>query len=257
MTKGYVMMVEDSASDYQRTRAHLIANGYTVGPFIDNYESAILNLKIVQPNFILLDIDLASAQSGLDLAEHVVYNYRIPIIFVSMQYRYEVLKQASRYSSLFVTKLDDGYLQQLSIQLDMCSLMKGQMALAREDQLQVLPLFTNKVGGTGKSLDARTQRKLIIDKREIFYLETDVHKRNYRRVICKNGMAYNTSLTLRAMIHILGDGYRKIKKDTVLNFNYFESFIDSKTIMACGKKFSLGARYAQDIESYLAETGRQ
>lgn len=81
--KKQILIVEDEALIADHLAACLETEGYGVqGPY-DEAEAALTHLKTHRPDLILLDIQLAGALDGVDVAAAVLSTSRIPIVYLT------------------------------------------------------------------------------------------------------------------------------------------------------------------------------
>lgn len=78
-----ILIVEDTAITAKGIKSQLLKMGYERIDIAINYEKAMRNIQVEIPDLILLDVDLNSTHTGIDLAnEKEVFN-KVPIIYIT------------------------------------------------------------------------------------------------------------------------------------------------------------------------------
>jgi DNA-binding LytR/AlgR family response regulator len=78
-----ILIVEDEIIIAMDMDSILCSNGYEViGPAVD-FESAITMIKMKKPDLALLDINLHGKKDGIDIAEKINEEFKIPFIFTT------------------------------------------------------------------------------------------------------------------------------------------------------------------------------
>ena len=78
-----VLLVEDDWIIAKEISYNLQDMGFEVAGCIDNAEEALKQIKIIQPDLIILDIDLAGEMTGIELATQLKKEGNIPFIFLT------------------------------------------------------------------------------------------------------------------------------------------------------------------------------
>jgi DNA-binding LytR/AlgR family response regulator len=78
-----ILIVEDEALIADHLAACLIAEGYAVDAILDSAEDALAHLQTARPDLALLDIQLAGALDGVDLAMAILGGSQIPVVFLT------------------------------------------------------------------------------------------------------------------------------------------------------------------------------
>ena len=88
-----ILIVEDNALRAKGIKSHLLKMGYQLVFMASNYEKAMHSIKEEKPDLILLDVDLKSTHTGVDIGnEKEVFN-TIPIIYITSFDDSEILKK--------------------------------------------------------------------------------------------------------------------------------------------------------------------
>lgn len=78
-----VLLVEDDWIIAKEISYNLQDMGFEVAGCIDNAEDALKQIKIIQPDLVILDIDLAGEMTGIELATQLKKESNIPFIFLT------------------------------------------------------------------------------------------------------------------------------------------------------------------------------
>jgi DNA-binding NtrC family response regulator len=91
--KKKILIVEDGIVEANNLRIIMENAGYAVSGLVDSYERAIASLKEERPDLVLLDIFLAGAKTGIDIAR-VLKERNIAFIYLSANSNKETLELA-------------------------------------------------------------------------------------------------------------------------------------------------------------------
>jgi len=91
--KKKILIVEDGIVEANNLRVIMENAGYAVSGLVDSYEGAIASLEKEIPDLVLLDIFLAGAKTGIDIA-HVLKERNIAFIYLSANSNKETLERA-------------------------------------------------------------------------------------------------------------------------------------------------------------------
>jgi PAS domain S-box-containing protein len=83
MSEAKIMIVEDEAITGMDIRRSLTEMGYSVCAIATTGELAIRKAGELHPDLILMDIMLAGKMSGIEAAEKILQEYRIPVVYLT------------------------------------------------------------------------------------------------------------------------------------------------------------------------------
>ncbi len=78
-----ILIVENEPEYYFNFRDILINNGFIVDDFCATYEDAMELIERNNPDLVVLDIDLDSKKTGIDLGNYLFQNTNVPFIFMT------------------------------------------------------------------------------------------------------------------------------------------------------------------------------
>jgi DNA-binding LytR/AlgR family response regulator len=82
-TDKNILIIEDEYPIAMDMEMRLQKMGYNVVAIANTYKDALSSLHEVAPDIVLLDINLNSDKSGIDIAEIINSKFKIPIVFVT------------------------------------------------------------------------------------------------------------------------------------------------------------------------------
>lgn len=83
MSEASILIVEDEAVTSMDIRKSLIEMGYSVCAIATTGELAVRNAGELHPDLILMDIMLAGKMNGIEAAELIKKQYRIPVVYLT------------------------------------------------------------------------------------------------------------------------------------------------------------------------------
>ncbi len=100
-----VLIVEDEPLIAKNIGMYLNNNDYEVAGIAYDPEDAFYQLKKMQPDFAILDINLESDKTGIDIAEYINRNNFIPFIYLTSYSDKETIEKAKQTNpSGFIVK---------------------------------------------------------------------------------------------------------------------------------------------------------
>ncbi|MBK8624732.1 MAG: response regulator transcription factor [Saprospiraceae bacterium] len=205
-----VLLVEDDA-EYSSLLKDILVNDIDLNVIdvVDNYESAIKVLKLINPDLLITDIDLKGEKTGIDIA-NVAANNKIPIIFISSNEDRKVYDRALKSgSNTFIVKP----FHKLTLESAIRAALPEKYESCLNDRIIL------KSGTTTN----------VIYKSEVNWLESE---RNYTTIICKDKkIVVRNSFT--ELIKLFGEDFilrvhksYAIPKDRIKVINFSKSIID-------------------------------
>ncbi|MBL7733171.1 MAG: response regulator transcription factor [Chitinophagaceae bacterium] len=91
-----VLIAEDEPLIAKNIGMYLNNNDYEVAAIAYDAEEALHQLKRLQPDFAILDINLESEQDGIDIAEYINKNNFIPFVFLTSYSDKETIERAKK-----------------------------------------------------------------------------------------------------------------------------------------------------------------
>ncbi len=94
MTNNNVMIVEDDEITAMNLKISLEKQGYIVTEVCDNAEDAKEKLTTIKPDIVIVDISLQESNDGIELAQRIRDEHRIPFIFLTSYSDDNIIAQA-------------------------------------------------------------------------------------------------------------------------------------------------------------------
>lgn len=89
-----ILIVEDEPILAMAMEAKLKKLGFGVSGIATTPDNAILHMQNRHPDLAIVDINLNSSKTGIDVATYIWKNFHIPIIFLTSYYNDKILNQA-------------------------------------------------------------------------------------------------------------------------------------------------------------------
>jgi DNA-binding NarL/FixJ family response regulator len=96
MSEFRILIVEDEAIIAQHIAVYLNTNDFMVSGIAYDDEEAMLQLRNNTPDAVILDINLDSASDGIEIAEYINKNMRIPFLFLTSHADKDTLERAKK-----------------------------------------------------------------------------------------------------------------------------------------------------------------
>ncbi len=100
MTGVRILVVEDEPLIADDIANQLRINDFEISGIAYDYEDAVYELKFNAPDAVVLDINLGSGKTGVDIAEVINEKYDLPFIFLTSYADKETLERAKRTEPL-------------------------------------------------------------------------------------------------------------------------------------------------------------
>lgn len=100
MTGVRILVVEDEPLIADDIANQLRINDFEISAIAYDYEDAVYELKFNVPDAVVLDINLGSGKTGVDIAEVINEKYGLPFIYLTSYADKETLERAKRTEPL-------------------------------------------------------------------------------------------------------------------------------------------------------------
>jgi CheY-like chemotaxis protein len=79
-----LLLVESGSTSASGLKAYLANIGYKISVTVKTAKQAVENVKVFNPDFIVMDFDIKEKSTGYQLYDHIrKYNKDIPILYIS------------------------------------------------------------------------------------------------------------------------------------------------------------------------------
>jgi DNA-binding LytR/AlgR family response regulator len=170
MANYKVLIVEDElivAKDIQHSLERI---GYDVTGIASDTNQAIELMQETQPNVVLMDIMLRNGDSGIDTAEILRNDFRVPVIFLTAYADSVTLEKAKKAETYgYILKPFKAVDLQTNIEL---AVYKHGKELEVQKERDVLANYIDQVDSNSSDIFVRTNNKLIrLRKEHILFVE--------------------------------------------------------------------------------------
>ncbi|WP_397446491.1 LytTR family transcriptional regulator DNA-binding domain-containing protein [Polaribacter sp. R77954] len=228
-----ILIVEDNviiADDLQQIIEDF---GYNVPGNVISYEKAVHFLQHHKIDLVLIDINLATEKTGIDLAEYINLNLKIPFIFMTSNIDEQTIGEASKtMPAAYLVKPFDIKTIYTSIEIAVKSFINKQIddALLREF------LFLKKNNLYHK-----------VKFEEIYFIKSD---NIYIEIFTKNDQKFLVRNTLKEFIKKLPSNFFKCNKSFIINTNEIERF-NLNYVFINNEKISVSKEFKPYLKSLL------
>jgi len=222
-----ILIVEDEMLIAKHIKNCLERNGYDSAGLAINYSGAIEIIKTRQVDLALLDIKLSGKKSGLEVAEFLKGNYKIPFMFLTSFNDKETLGKLKILQPM-------GYLNK---------------PIREVNLITALDLFFSSIiQEQPKTQIIKVASKMYnINLNDLVYVETD---HVYIKIYFKNGNLLLRCSLSNFLEQIPAEYLIKISRSCAINPFYIEEL--SKTLVVVnGRSLKVSKRKIEDLEQRL------
>lgn len=224
-----ILIVEDNviiADDLQYTIEIL---GHVVVGNVISYHDACIVLKNIKVDLVFIDIQIASKETGIDLAKFINENYTIPFVFLTSNSDTATIELASK------TK-PSGYLvkpfHQNNLKAAIEIAISNHKSKQQEEAQDIIFVKKNNF-----------QHKIVLNN--IMFIKSD---NIYLELHCDDGSMYLQRTTLKSFLPQLPDYFKRCHKSYIINTNYMTAF-NKKTIMLTDISIPTSTQYNDFLEA--------
>ncbi len=269
--KAYVLIVEDKSILYKRMAMFLKEHNYAVSDYTPSYESAIVAMSKTLPDIVLLDIELTTEKTGIDLGNTLTEEYQIPFIYVTDYDDDEtffkgIASQHEHYLVKTKPHLDTKQILR-TIQTILSKRKNGSLQIKKEGILGFTD-YVNKVKENGQD-DVSKVPVLFEDIAKITTLSTEIDdektkasnkkhykklKPNYVRIETWNNKSYYSPNSLSDMLGKLPVKFVRINESEIINLSehIINGRINGTRIKIGDSICHISKTYKQEVEKRFA-----
>ena len=235
-----ILIVEDNVLIADDMQMILEDMGYNVVANVTSYEKAVVALKDNAIDLALLDIQLATEKSGIDIGKHIRENYDIPFVFITSNSDKETLNQAKEVKP-------NGYLVKPFEEKDLYTTIEITMSNFEENDSKNEGSKKNK-SILKKSIfvkDSHLYRKIIF--KDILYIKSD----NVYIEIYTTSKTYVVRSTLKDFLKKLPkDDFLRTSKSYIINIKHVQA-MNSRDVIIDDKMIPISKEYKPIIQEML------
>ena len=237
MSKLTIGIVEDEMIIAEALSEMLKSIGYEIPEPASNYQEALLLIENEKPDLLLLDINLSSQLTGIDIAKTITEKYHLPYIFLTANSDSTTLEQAK-------TARPMAYLSKPITRDQLYTAIEIAIHNFNHSNTKTVPVNTNENNRPRIIFvkDGYAFRK--IDLQEISHLESDA---NYVTIHNLDGSKLMTRSTLSAFSEQLDPAvFTRVHRSFVVNIHHINS-INAYEIVTQSGKIPVGKNYKEDF----------
>jgi len=234
-----ILIVEDNVLIADDMQMILEDMGYTVAANVTSYEKAVEALTEHTIDLALLDIQLATEKSGIDVGEYIREKFDIPFVFVTSNSDKETVNQAKEVKP-------NGYLVKPFEEKDLFTTIEITMSNFQESGSESDTSSSKKI--LKKSIfvkDSHLYRKIIF--KDILYIKSD----NVYIEIYTTGKTYVVRSTLKDFLTKLPkNDFHRTSKSYIINVKHVQA-LNSRDIIINDKMIPVSKEYKPIIQEIL------
>ncbi len=234
-----ILIVEDNVLIADDMQMILEDMGYNVVANVTSYEKAVIALEKNTIDLALLDIQLATEKSGIDIGKHIRDKYDIPFVFVTSNSDKETLNQAKEVKP-------NGYLVKPFEEKDLYTTIEITMSNFEESETKAESKKNKSV--LKKSIfvkDSHLYRKIIF--KDILYIKSD----NVYIEIYTTGKTYVVRSTLKDFLKKLPqDDFLRTSKSYIINIRHVQA-MNSRDVIIDDKMIPVSKEFKPIIQEML------
>lgn len=234
-----ILIVEDNVLIADDMQMILEDMGYCVVDNVTSYEKAVIALEEHTVDLALLDIQLATEKSGIDIGKHIRQKYDIPFVFVTSNSDKETLNQAKEVKP-------NGYLVKPFEEKDLYTTIEITMSNFEENESKDEGKKSKKI--LKKSIfvkDSHLYRKIIF--KDILYIKSD----NVYIEIYTNSKTYVVRSTLKDFLKKLPtEDFLRTSKSYIINIRHVQA-MNSRDVIINDKMIPVSKEYKPIIQDML------
>ena len=220
-----ILIVEDNVIIADDLQQIIEGFGYQVLGNVISYEKAVDFLSTHKIDLVLIDINLATTKTGIDLANYINANFKVPFIYLTSNIDDQTIDDASKtLPAAYLVKPFDADTIYTSIEVAVNSFIDRQRVYVSISEC----IFLKK---------NNLYHKIKIE--DILYVKAD---NIYIEIYVKNCQKFLMRNTLKDFINKLPPSFFKCNKSYIINSNEIDSFnmnyvYINKTQISVSKEF--------------------
>jgi len=234
-----ILIVEDNVLIADDMQMILEDMGYTVSANVTSYEKAVEALNENTIDLALLDIQLATEKSGIDVGEYIRQNFDIPFVFVTSNSDKETVNQAKNVKP-------NGYLVKPFEEKDLFTTIEITMSNFQEAVPDPETSASKKI--SKKSIfvkDSHLYRKIVF--KDILYVKSDnVYIEIY--TTCKTYVVRSTLKDF--LLKLPKNDFYRTSKSYIINIKHVQA-LNSRDIIINDKMIPISKENKPIIQAIL------
>ena len=233
-----IAIVEDNFIQRELLEMYVLKLGMNVVGLYDSGEGLLKEVSEVNPDIVLMDINLKGLKNGIDTTKEIVKSHALKVIYTTAQTEHSVLDKAADSEPM------DILIKPFSIEQ-----LHASLLLARHK--------STKSGGEGSSKyivkndflvykDGHMYERLPIT--DLIYAEGDG---NYFNLHFKNKKATLKGTLSEFELNLPTAQFCRVNRSIILAISSVTSFNNRRVIIASGEEFTLSKSHAEEVMAKL------
>ncbi len=223
-TKQSVLIVEDEMIIAANISMQLNNLGYQVTGIIPRAEEVLPHIKQQVPDILLMDINLKGEMDGIELANLILTEFKIPIIYLTAnadEAHFNRAKSTNPYA--FISKPFKKIDLQRAIELTIIRVAAEKKAKENEETPEEPFVLSD-------SIFVRSHDKMVkVNINDILYIEAE---RNYCKIHCKD-KEYLLVATLKDLeVKLTVNNLLRIHRSFIVNLFHIDEIATSHVVIA-------------------------
>ncbi|WP_051605662.1 response regulator transcription factor [Polaribacter sp. Hel_I_88] len=225
--KKHILIVEDEILIASQIKMALIKHGFECAGIAINYSSAEAILKTAAVDLVLIDITLSGNKTGLDLAEYLNINYRIPFLFITSYNDKTTLEKIKNLSP-------SGYINK---PINEATLLTTLDIIFNSEKTKETKQILVNIGNSSYNIHLS---ELLYVEAEHVYIK--LRFKTYETIIRCSLTSFLKLLPEKSLI--------QISRGTAINPAFINKIESSKVIIA-DKKLKLSKNYSENLKEFM------
>lgn len=234
MSKINILIVEDNVIIADDLQQIIESFGYNVPANVISYEKAVNALSEEKIDLVLIDINLATNKSGIQLAEYINTHFKIPFIFITSNIDKETIYDASKTKpAAYLTKPFERNTIFASIEIAISNFLK-----------------------TESNIKTKNLEFLYLKKKELYYkvsINSIMYVKSdniYLDIYCDNGLKFIVRNSLKKFYENLPSNFKHCSKSYIINLNKVKTF-DLNNVFIDGTKIPISKSFKPFLKSLI------
>lgn len=233
-----ILIVEDNVLIADDMQMMLEDMGYSVVANVTSYEKAVEALRDNTVDLALLDIQLATEKSGIDVGRHIRDKYSIPFVFVTSNSDKDTINQAKDVKP-------NGYLVKPFEEKDLFTTIEITMSNFQDIKSENLDAKKGVLKNSMFIKEGHLYHKILY--KDILYVKAD---NVYVEVYTKNKMYVLRSTLKDFLTRLPQDTFYRTSKSYIINIKHIQS-INSRDVIINDQMIPISKEFKPIMQSIL------
>ena len=248
-----IVIVEDEMIIGAKISMYLIELGYEVTGIIPRSEEVIHHLQVNDPDIVLLDIQLKGQMDGVELAQILLNEHPIPVIFITANSDEETFQRAKLAQPFaFITKPFKKIDLKRTLELTVSRMHKDKAdridnelsgIISSDQEGKPILETTEDLILSDRIFVLHKDKKIKIMLNTILYIEAE---RNYCRIVTTDSNFLLTMPMKSLESSLPTSSFQRIHRSYIVNLFHVDE-MDESTVIVGGKLLGLSKSYRKEF----------